>query len=499
MPRTISIPTKQDTAKITVAAALASLALLANHCGHLAAHSDHPGLRPVLDHPGQQHRASQPQRRNTAGQGHPRLRPGLHHRKQLRRLPAGISDHRGQRSGPTPTPSATQSRLRSTRLETTASPAPRCARSGTRTPSRAPACTRSRRPPPAAPVLPSSPKRTYFITVTLPYSDSTDTIHLSHNDVDNEDAGAADGWHIHDRSYSAHSAWTTHDEELQIQVSGEANAAPQGSIATNADTDENTGEYLVTGGDTITLDGATSDADGDTINHFWVSGVGGNFSHGWSQDTDWTAPPSRDDDYDAILYLVATDEHGARTILTIQVTVTTGERPDPPTALQSAVSDVNHVSLSWTNNHDDDDIDSMALQQRVLGQWHTIRNLDNDATSVDLGQASPSETLEFRLTIATSSGYRGYSDTISVKTLEGAPAPRHFAASTVTQTSVTLTWHTLETAAEYRLQYRKSGDAEWTRGERKLRPPAQLHQPPTGLRNRRRPRMQHRLRLPRQR
>ena len=45
----------------------------------------------------------------------------------------------------------------------------------------------------------------------------------------------------------------------------------------------------------------------------------------------------------------------------------------------------------------------------------------------------------------------------------GAPAPRHFAAYWPTQTSITLTWFAVETAAEYKLEYRKQGESEWTR------------------------------------
>ena len=45
----------------------------------------------------------------------------------------------------------------------------------------------------------------------------------------------------------------------------------------------------------------------------------------------------------------------------------------------------------------------------------------------------------------------------------GAPAPRHFAAYWPTQTSITLTWFTVETAAEYKLEYRKDGESGWTR------------------------------------
>ena len=45
----------------------------------------------------------------------------------------------------------------------------------------------------------------------------------------------------------------------------------------------------------------------------------------------------------------------------------------------------------------------------------------------------------------------------------GPPTPRHFAASWPTQTSITLTWFTMETSTEYRLEYRKQGESEWNR------------------------------------
>ena len=45
----------------------------------------------------------------------------------------------------------------------------------------------------------------------------------------------------------------------------------------------------------------------------------------------------------------------------------------------------------------------------------------------------------------------------------GPPTPRHFAASWPTQTSITLTWFTVETTIEYSLEYRQQGESEWTR------------------------------------
>ena len=55
------------------------------------------------------------------------------------------------------------------------------------------------------------------------------------------------------------------------------------------------------------------------------------------------------------------------------------------------------------------------------------------------------------------------SATVMIDADAAALAPRHFAAYWPTQTSITLTWFTVETAAEYKLEYRKQGESEWTR------------------------------------
>ena len=55
------------------------------------------------------------------------------------------------------------------------------------------------------------------------------------------------------------------------------------------------------------------------------------------------------------------------------------------------------------------------------------------------------------------------SATVSITEGAGAPAPRQFSANWPTQTSLTLIWYTVETAAEYKLEYRKNGETDWTR------------------------------------
>ena len=83
-----------------------------------------------------------------------------------------------------------------------------------------------------------------------------------------------------------------------------------------------------------------------------------------------------------------------------------------------------------------------------------------------------------------------------MRTLRGAPAPRHFAASWPTQTSITLDWSTVETAAEYKLEYRKDGETEWTRISGDFDHLPEHHGPPPGVRRGGRPGLQHPVPLP---
>ena len=71
---------------------------------------------------------------------------------------------------------------------------------------------------------------------------------------------------------------------------------------------------------------------------------------------------------------------------------------------------------------------------------------------------------EYSVTLGVSAG--GDTTTLDVEvtvTNKEEPAPRHVSTVWPTQTSITLDWSTVETAAEYKLEYRKDGESGWTR------------------------------------
>ena len=71
---------------------------------------------------------------------------------------------------------------------------------------------------------------------------------------------------------------------------------------------------------------------------------------------------------------------------------------------------------------------------------------------------------EYSVTLGVSAG--GDTTTFDVEvtvTNKEEPASRHFSTVWPTQTSITLDWSTVETAAEYKLEYRKDGESGWTR------------------------------------
>ena len=95
--------------------------------------------------------------------------------------------------------------------------------------------------------------------------------------------------------------------------------------------------------------------------------------------------------------------------------------------------------------------------------WDTVVTLPPSATSLPVGELGAYGTFRFRIRLTTTFGTSADSEHVEVRTLKGAPAPRHLAAIWPTQTSITLDWSTMETAAEYRLEYRKQGQTDWTR------------------------------------
>ena len=150
------------------------------------------------------------------------------------------------------------------------------------------------------------------------------------------------------------------------------------------------------------------------------------------------------------------------------------ELPPPPNAatdLQGTVSDDNSVSLTWSipGQPRGVTIDNVLVQQRdnrgrfEAPTWDTVVTLAGPATHTTVNGLADDTEYVFRVRLTSTFGTSADSQSLNVRTRTEAPAPRHFAAQWPTQTSITLSWFAVETAAEYRLEYRKDGETDWTR------------------------------------
>ena len=146
-------------------------------------------------------------------------------------------------------------------------------------------------------------------------------------------------------------------------------------------------------------------------------------------------------------------------------------RPNAATDLRGTVSDDNSVVLDWTipGQPRDVTIEDVQVQQRSgdgrfeAPTWDTVDTLAGTGTQTTISGLAADTEYRFRVRLTSNHDLTADSSPLIVWTPEGAPAPRQFAARWPTQTSITLAWATVETAAEYRLEYRKDGETDWTR------------------------------------
>ena len=214
-----------------------------------------------------------------------------------------------------------------------------------------------------------------------------------------------------------------------------------------------------------------SDPDGDALTYLWTSDGGGIFAPTeFLPQTDWIAPAT-ETAHTVNLTLTVTDPHGLIASVTVSVIVEPLPQPNPATDVHAVVSDDNSVVFTWTipGQPRDVTIDNVQVQQRdnrgafEVPTWDTVVTLAGAGTHTTVNGLADDTEYVFRIRLTSNHGLTGDSRPLRVRTLTEAPAPRHFAASGPTQTSITLNWFTVETAAAYKLEYRKDGETEWNR------------------------------------
>ncbi len=227
----------------------------------------------------------------------------------------------------------------------------------------------------------------------------------------------------------------------------------------------------VYGGDTVPLGGTAGDPDGDALAYLWTSDSGGEFvpdatvlSPGWVAPATYAA-------FTANLTLTVTDEHGASASSTLSVVVEPVPAPVAATGLDAEVDEDSSVLLSWTIPAQPRGVTiaQVEVQQRdsrgvyEAPVWDTVATLVGAHTRQALtGLVADTEHV-LRVRLTSDHGLTADSRPLRVRTLTEAPALLGFGAQWPTQTSITLSWFVVETAAEYKLEHRKDGESGWTR------------------------------------
>ena len=224
-------------------------------------------------------------------------------------------------------------------------------------------------------------------------------------------------------------------------------------------------------GEYVTLDGTPSDPDGDALTTAaWTSDDGGIFASGAGLlDTAWIAPAT-ETPRTVNLTLTMTDTGGLSASITVTVLVRPFPRPDAATGLRVIDTGLDSVHLGWTIPGQPPGVvvETVEVQPRRsrghrLPAWDTVWTFPGPGTSAMVEGLEADTEYVFRIRLTTTHGVIADSRVLKVGTRSATLAPLHFAAVWPTQNSITLDWSTVETAAEYKLEYRKGGDTEWTR------------------------------------
>ena len=124
----------------------------------------------------------------------------------------------------------------------------------------------------------------------------------------------------------------------------------------------------VAGGGAVTLDGTSTDPEGDTLTYAWTSDGGGSFADASALDTTWTAPDATDAAQTIMLTLMATDDGaGTRSAShTVTVTVEAQDNTAPAFTTTADFSTNENEAIAFTVTATDDD-DGDEVSYAVTG------------------------------------------------------------------------------------------------------------------------------------
>ena len=224
-------------------------------------------------------------------------------------------------------------------------------------------------------------------------------------------------------------------------------------------------------GEFVTLRSTATDPDGDALTFRWTSDGGGIFAPAAVVlEPGWFAPAT-ETAFTANLTLTATDPYGLSASVTVSVLVEPIPKPNPAVIFQADVSHTNTVFIAWQLPEQPPGVTITSIElhkRRHTGRytapvWDTIESLPPGTFFVSTVRQPDDTEVTIRVRLISSLGAVADSRPVKLRTLGRTPTPGGFRAGWPTQTSITLSWFTVETAAEYKLEYRKQGETDWTR------------------------------------
>lgn len=137
----------------------------------------------------------------------------------------------------------------------------------------------------------------------------------------------------------------------------------------------------------------------------------------------------------------------------------TGGQPSAPTQLQAGFVSTTTVDLIWAAS-------TLASSYKISYVPSTASTFivynNTDQTRLTVTGLQPSTTYNFQVVAVNSIGSSSAAALNGIQTASPPPLPTNFVASTITTTSIALSWNASSGASTYTINYQVSGSSSWT-------------------------------------